>query len=88
MLAATGHSGRAFSRRDVCLFSATDRHGLDIANGANCRFDLRGSSAGVELERKPSIEVVRFERRRRRLDAMHTAELLRFADDQHRPTTL
>ena len=88
VLAAAPHSGRTFTRRNVRLFSATDRHRVNIADSANRSLDLRGIRGRIELERKPSVEIVRFERRRGGLDAIHTAQLLRFADDQRGPAAL
>src|SRR2546421_560948 len=88
VLAATPHSGRTFTRRNVRLFSATDRHRVDIADSANRSLDLGGIRGRIELERKPSVEVVRFERGRGGLDAIHTTQLLRFADDQRGPAAL
>ena len=81
---AAGRDGLPGSGGDLTLIrSAAQRDALDVSHGSNSGLDVRGRRGGLELERKPAVEVVRLEGGGRGLDPVNRAQRLHFANDQH-----
>src|SRR2546428_656785 len=61
---------------------------LPVTYGGERGHDPVRGQRRVEPQAEPPLEVVRFERRRRRGDRVHRAEALRLLDDEQRPAAL